>query len=82
MSSDVKHSLTIAGHRTSISLERPFWDHLTAMAATRGLSVAALVAQIDEAREARNLSSAIRLFVLSELEARVAHQPRDGAREG
>jgi predicted DNA-binding ribbon-helix-helix protein len=82
MSSDVKHSLTIAGHRTSISLERPFWDHLTAIAATRDLSVAALVAQIDEAREARNLSSAIRLFVLSELEARIVHQHHDGAREG
>jgi predicted DNA-binding ribbon-helix-helix protein len=60
-----KHSLTIAGHRTSISLERAFWDGLRRIAALRGASVASLVAEIDAARGATNLSSAIRVYVLA-----------------
>ncbi|VTZ26501.1 hypothetical protein MPC4_80011 [Methylocella tundrae] len=60
----VKHSLTIAGHRTSISLERAFWDRLRRLAAERGTSLAIVVAEIDARRGAANLSSAIRVFVL------------------
>ncbi len=61
----VKHSLTIAGHRTSISLEGAFWDRLKALAAERNLSLAAFVAEIDAGRGEANLSSAIRVFVLN-----------------
>jgi predicted DNA-binding ribbon-helix-helix protein len=60
-----KHSLTIAGHRTSISLERAFWDALRRIAARRRSSVAALIAEIDAARGAANLCSAIRVYVLA-----------------
>ena len=60
----VKHSLSIAGHRTSVSLEAPFWAALRTIAARRNVSLAALVAEIDAGREADNLSSAIRVFVL------------------
>lgn len=60
----VKHSLTIAGHRTSISLEQVFWDALSQLAGARGQSLATLVAEIDAARGSANLSSAIRVFVL------------------
>jgi predicted DNA-binding ribbon-helix-helix protein len=60
-----KHSLTIAGHRTSISLERAFWDALRRIAAARGRSIAALVAEIDATRGAANLCSAIRVYVLA-----------------
>lgn len=60
-----KRSLTVAGHRTSISLEDPFWQALGEIAAARGASVAALVADIDGARpDGANLSAAIRIFVL------------------
>ena len=55
--------MLIAGHRTSISLEAPFWEALRAIAARRGLSLNALVAEIDAARSG-NLSSALRVFVL------------------
>jgi predicted DNA-binding ribbon-helix-helix protein len=55
----------IAGHRTSISLEAPFWDALTAIAAHRNISINQLVADIDREREG-NLSSALRVFVLRE----------------
>jgi predicted DNA-binding ribbon-helix-helix protein len=58
-----KRSLAIAGHRTSISLEQPFWDGLRAIALERGVAVAALVAAIDAVRGEASLSSAIRLFV-------------------
>ena len=62
-----KHSVTIRGHRTSYSLEKPFFDELAAIAARRNLSLAGLIAEIDadRPREA-NLSSALRLFVLEE----------------
>jgi predicted DNA-binding ribbon-helix-helix protein len=60
-----KHSLTIAGHRTSISLERAFWDDLRRLAAGRDCSIAALVAEIDAKRGAANLCSAIRVYVLA-----------------
>ena len=60
----VKHSLVVAGHRTSISLEGPFWHALRDEAARRRMSVAALVSEIDETRAGANLSSALRVFVL------------------
>ena len=60
-----KRSLTVAGHRTSISLEDPFWDALAEIATTRQLSIAGIVATIDRARPAgSNLSAAIRVAIL------------------
>jgi predicted DNA-binding ribbon-helix-helix protein len=61
-----KRSLTVAGHRTSISIEQPFWDGLTEIAASRKSSLAAVVAQIDRTRPAgTNLSAAVRIAVLA-----------------
>ncbi len=60
-----KRSITIAGHRTSISLEAPFWDALGEIATSQGKSVAALVAEIDRRRaDDTNLSAALRMFAL------------------
>lgn len=59
-----KHSLVIAGHRTSVSLERAFWEALKRAAAEDGCSLAALVARVDARRGKANLSSALRVFVL------------------
>jgi predicted DNA-binding ribbon-helix-helix protein len=59
-----KRSLTVAGHRTSISLEEPFWRALREVAAEQGCSTAELVARIDAARGAGGLSSAIRVYLL------------------
>ena len=67
MSSVVKRSVTIRGHRTSLSLEQPFFDRLQVIAARRQLSLAALIAEIDDARpKDANLSSALRIFVLED----------------
>ncbi len=60
----VKRSLTISGHRTSVSLEDAFWRRLKALARDRTQSVSALIAEIDASRGGANLSSAIRVFVL------------------
>jgi predicted DNA-binding ribbon-helix-helix protein len=65
----VKHSVTLKGHRTSVSLEDEFWDALRALAATDGVPINALVAQIDADRGLETgLASAIRLFVLRRLQ--------------
>ena len=63
-----KHSVTIAGHRTSVTLEAIFWDHLKTIARRRGTTISRLIVEIDrrrgEDKAAPNLSSAIRVFVL------------------
>jgi predicted DNA-binding ribbon-helix-helix protein len=61
----VKRSVSIAGHRTSVTLEAPFWDALKEIAGQRGSSVQQLIGTIDARRGEQNLSSAIRLFVLA-----------------
>jgi predicted DNA-binding ribbon-helix-helix protein len=60
----VKHSIVIAGHRTSISLEKEFWNALKEIAHAKHMTLSDLVAFIDSDRQHANLSSAIRLFVL------------------
>ena len=64
-----KRSVTVAGHRTSVSLEPEFWAALRDIATARNLSVNALITEIDSARPG-NLSSAIRVFVLDHVRAR------------
>jgi predicted DNA-binding ribbon-helix-helix protein len=65
-----KRSLTLQSHRTSVSLEDPFWEEFQRLAAARGVSVNALAAEIDAARGvASGLAAAIRVFVLEEVKA-------------
>jgi predicted DNA-binding ribbon-helix-helix protein len=61
-----KRSVTIAGHRTSLSLEPEFWTALREEAKSRGWSLARLIGEIDRHRAGRNLSSAVRVFLLAE----------------
>lgn len=60
-----KRSLSLAGHATSIALEPEFWSELEGLAASRGLSLSALVAGIDRGRGGRPLASACRLAALA-----------------
>jgi predicted DNA-binding ribbon-helix-helix protein len=64
MSRPVKRSFSIAGHRTSISLEAPFWAALKDAAAREQVPVAQLVARIDGDRNGASLSSAVRVWLL------------------
>lgn len=74
----VKRSFSIRGHRTSISLEQPFWEALKEAAAREGLSLAALIARIDERRGAAGLSSAVRVWILDDVRAAGAAVSYDG----
>lgn len=63
-----KHSLTLRGHRTSVSLEPAFWQALCEIAAARGIPVNRLASEIDEARHPdEGLAAAIRVFCLEAL---------------
>jgi predicted DNA-binding ribbon-helix-helix protein len=69
-----KRSLTIARHRTSVSLEDEFWDVLADIARTDRKSVAALVGEIDKGRSGNSqpsLSAAIRLYVLERMRRQI-----------
>ncbi len=67
-----KHSLVIAGHGTSVSLEAAFWDALREWARERDMSIAALVAEVDAARGEANLSSALRVRLLDHYRGRAS----------
>ncbi len=72
---EIKRSVRLAGHRTSVSLEGPFWEALREIAAAEGISLAALIERVDAERVGSaspppNLSSALRLHVLAALRAR------------
>jgi predicted DNA-binding ribbon-helix-helix protein len=60
----IKRSIVVAGHKTSVSLEDPFWSGLKEIATKRRTTLSALVDEIDKKRQHTNLSSALRLFVL------------------
>jgi predicted DNA-binding ribbon-helix-helix protein len=68
----VKRSVVLAGHKTSVSLEDAFWQGLKDIATSRRTTLSDLISSIDIDREHGNLSSAVRLFVLSHYQARAA----------
>ena len=80
MSRPKKRSLTLRGHRTSVSLEDEFWDAFREIAEARGKPINALAAEIDEARGMESgLASAIRLFVLKKLRQQSVDQASSSA---
>jgi predicted DNA-binding ribbon-helix-helix protein len=69
----VKHSLTLRGHRTSVSLEEEFWRAFREIAAEEGIALNALAARIDAERGIEaGLASAIRVHVLRHYRAKNA----------
>ncbi len=69
-----RHSVVVAGHRTSVSIEDVFWDVLRAIAAERGISLNRLITEIDDRRDG-NLSSALRVHAAEWLRAGGAGEP-------
>jgi predicted DNA-binding ribbon-helix-helix protein len=62
-----KRSFALAGHRTSVALEPPFWAAVDAIAAAKGISAAGLVAAVDAARApGESLASCLRVLALHE----------------
>lgn len=74
-----KRSLTLKGHRTSVSLEDPFWRAFRSIAEAEGKAINVLAAEVDRARGIdMGLASAIRVFVLEWYEARIEpKEPHD-----
>ena len=73
----VKHSVVLAGHKTSVSLEEAFWQGLKDIAASRRMTLSDLIGKIDVDREQGNLSSALRLFALNHYKAGAASHLSD-----
>ncbi len=69
----LRRSFRIAGHQTSLSMERAFWDELRRLAAADGCSMTDLISEIDAQRTA-GLSRAVRVYILGRL--------REAARQG
>jgi predicted DNA-binding ribbon-helix-helix protein len=67
-----KRSVVIGGHKTSVSLEEPFWSAVREIAGAQEMTVSSLLRQIDLARHNTNLSSAIRVYVLENLRTQQA----------
>ena len=74
-----RHSVTIAGRKTSVHLEEPFWNGLQQIAKGQGESASDLIYHINGQRKQSNLSSAIRVFVLSDYQQRARKRTRPGA---
>ena len=68
-----KHSVLICGHATSISIEEPFWNTLKQMAKEKECSLAGLITDIDSKRQT-NLSSALRISVVTYLQEKLKNQ--------
>ena len=66
----IKHSLTLRGHRTSVSLEPEFWQEFRRIADERCKTINGLAIEIDESRGDVGLASAIRVFILKTLRDR------------
>jgi predicted DNA-binding ribbon-helix-helix protein len=76
MTRPLKRSFAIKGHRTSISMEAPFWEALQQVAARENSTLASLVAAIDATRGEAGLSSAVRVWVLDYFRRRALPPPR------
>ena len=79
----IKRSVVIRGHKTSVSLEQPFWDAFRDIAEGERISTSALLRKVDAERSHANLSSAIRVFVLRHMrEQAFGAHPQEDRRDG
>jgi predicted DNA-binding ribbon-helix-helix protein len=72
-----KRSVVIGGHKTSVSLEEPFWSEVRAIAEGEQITVSNLLRRIDRERTNANLSSAIRVYVLETVRDKLQRLQRD-----
>ena len=75
----IKRSIVIDGHKTSVSLEEPFWVGLKEIAQGQHMTLSNMVGDIDTQRRQGNLSSAIRLFVLDRIQTKAPGFSGDSA---
>jgi len=73
-----KRSVVLRGHKTSVSLEKEFWEGLREIAEVKNAALSSLLQQIDTDRRYANLSSAIRIFVFEYFRRRAGNDPTPG----
>ena len=76
-----KRSVVIGGHKTSVSLEEPFWSEVRAIAESERITVSNLLRRIDRERSNANLSSSIRVYVLEHVRDRLRDVMREQEQE-
>jgi predicted DNA-binding ribbon-helix-helix protein len=76
-----KRSIVRNGQKTSVSLEKEFWEALREIASLQNTKLTTLVQQIDQGRNGGNLSSAIRVFVFNYVRAQAAGTPLGAAQD-
>lgn len=69
---NIKRSIVRNGQKTSVSLEKEFWDGLREIASQKKIKLTTLIRQIDRTRTGANLSSGIRVFVLNHMREQIA----------
>lgn len=67
----IKRSVSIAGHATSVTLEPEFWNALKNIVKRDEISLNALITEIDDSKSIDNLSSAIRIYILNDLQSQI-----------
>ena len=72
----LNRSVEVSGHKTSVSMEEPFWQALREIATAGGLTLRTLISLVDEKREQGNLSSALRVFVLEHFHANIPKETK------
>ena len=65
MVNQIKKSLILSGHKTSVALEKEFWEALERIANKNNISTDALIQKIDQNDRDGSLASALRVFILS-----------------
>ena len=65
----LRRSFRIAGHQTSLSMERIFWDEFRRIAQEDGRSMTDVISEID-AQRGGGLSRAVRVYVLKRLRSK------------
>jgi predicted DNA-binding ribbon-helix-helix protein len=74
----VRRTVEVGGRKTSVSLEEPFWTALKDVAGAQGFTRSQLVDLIADHRPGgRNLSSAVRVYVLDRYRTLAEHDARD-----
>ena len=76
-SSIIKRSVIVNGHKTSISLEDAFWSEVKAIASEKNSTISELLTNIDRDRQASNLSSTLRVFILKHHRDQAMGKPPD-----
>ena len=77
----IKRSVSVNGHKTSISLEDAFWSEFKAIASEKHFTISELLTNIDGDRQGSNLSSALRVFVLKHIKHRTGKASLDDLKE-